>query len=428
MRKRMRSILGHAFVMGHRNLKSYGLLSVTIVLSFSLLLGYLLLTDSATFNNYKDLFQLRREVVRVYLGEFGSSRAQLLQEKVSQMADSHTMTVFQTTGDIYTHAEVEKDGSVYSKSGAATIDLICVPDHAWGVFDGLNEMKITWLDGQQHKDITLGGNEILLSEGIYYALELDKKETPLFRFPIDVHNGNLISDKWITMRVVGLLEDRYPLLEGEYPGVFDSSDNIHYRAKVVASAAAIHPSTLSNARWSMYSIVYSDTPETVAQLAETVGCPADSVYTYQNAALGEIRSQKSTKAVIAAALLLILGINLYSSFTNAMNDRKYEIGVKRAIGASAWAIVRQFLCESMLVMLANILLSIALVTDVAIIYKLIVEKTPNELGYLQEYILYLSPQSAAMFGICAVGLTVVFSLIFAYKSTRVEIVQYLKAE
>lgn len=428
MKKQIRSILGHAFVMGRRNLKSYGLLSVTIVLSFSLLLGYLLLTDSATFNKYKDLFQLRREVVRVYLGEAGSSRAQLFQEKVSQMEDSHAMTVFQTTGSLSTSAEVEVGDTTHLVDGSATIDLICVPDHAWGVFDGLNKLNITWLDGKQHTDIALGADEILLSEGIYYALELDKKETPLFRFPIHVHNGNLLGKKWVTMRVVGLLEDRYPLQEGEYPGVFDMSVNPHYRVKVVASTAAIHPSTLPNAAWSMFSIVYSDSPEEVAQLAETMGCRPDSVYTHQDTALAEIRTQKSTKAIIAAALLLILGINLYSSFTNAMNDRKYEIGVKRAIGASGWGIVRQFLYESMLVMVANILLSIALVTDVAIIYKLIAERTPNELGYLQDYILYLSPQSAAMFGICAVGLTVVFSLIFAYKSTRVEIVQYLKAE
>ena len=98
MKKQIRSILGHAFVMGRRNLKSYGLLSVTIVLSFSLLLGYLLLTDSATFNKYKDLFQLRREVVRVYLGEAGSAKAQVFQEKASQMEDTHAITIFQTLG------------------------------------------------------------------------------------------------------------------------------------------------------------------------------------------------------------------------------------------------------------------------------------------------------------------------------------------
>ena len=41
--------------MVSRTLQSYMLLSVTIVLSFSLLLGYLLYTDPASYNKYKDI-------------------------------------------------------------------------------------------------------------------------------------------------------------------------------------------------------------------------------------------------------------------------------------------------------------------------------------------------------------------------------------
>ena len=80
--------------------------------------------------------------------------------------------------------------------------------------------------------------------------------------------------------------------------------------------------------------------------------------------LETIRAQKTTKALITCAMLLILGINLYSSFSNALNERKFEIGVKRAIGASGFAIVRQFLYESLTVMVANILVSVALVVDI----------------------------------------------------------------
>lgn len=428
MKKRLRTILGHAFVMSRRHLKSYGMLSVTIALSFSLLLGYLLYTDSATYNEYKELFLLRREVVRVYLGDAGSAKAQVFQEKVRQMENTHSMNIFQVGGVFYTYVQVDTEGSTYSVSGNTQIDVICVPEHTWGVFDGLTELDVTWLEGQERDDITLAKDEILLSEGIYYGLRLDQKEAPLFRFPIQVHKGSLLTQEWLTMRVVGLVEDQYPLQEGEIPGVIDKERNPFYRVKVVASTEAIHPNNYPTASWSMFSIVYSDDPQAVAQLAETVGCVPDSAYTYQDEALAEIRHAKENKAIIACALLLLLGINLYSSFTNAMNDRKYEIGVKRALGASGWSIVRQFLYESVIVMAANILVSIALVADVAIVYKYIVERTPDEMGYLPDYILYISPYSVAMFGVCAVTLTVVFSLIFAYKSTRVEIVQYLKAE
>ena len=67
----------------------------------------------------------------------------------------------------------------------------------------------------------------------------------------------------------------------------------------------------------------------------------------------------------------------------------------------------------------------ALVVDVGVLYKIFMEW---QSGFLDTYVLYLTPHSMVIFGACAVTLTVVFSLIFAYKSTQVEIVQYLKAE
>ena len=45
-----------------------------------------------------------------------------------------------------------------------------------------------------------------------------------------------------------------------------------------------------------------------------------------------------------------------------------------------------------------------------------------------DYVLYITAESVAMFAVCALVLTVVFSFIFAYKATRVQIVDYLKAE
>ena len=45
-------ILKHSLTMVGRTLRSYMLLSVTIVLSFSLLLGYLGFVDSEIYNEY----------------------------------------------------------------------------------------------------------------------------------------------------------------------------------------------------------------------------------------------------------------------------------------------------------------------------------------------------------------------------------------
>ena len=181
-----------------------------------------------------------------------------------------------------------------------------------------------------------------------------------------------------------------------------------------------------------YAVFYSENPEKIYQLATDIGFDVslgDSVYRWQDAVRETIMTRKSTKALITCAMLLILGINLYSSFSNALSERKFEIGVKRAIGASSFSIVRQFLYESMIVMVVNILISVALVVDMALIYRLVMQNTVAKTNpFYQTYTLYLSPHSIGMFLTCSLTLTVVFSLIFAYKSTQVQVIDYLKAE
>lgn len=202
--------------------------------------------------------------------------------------------------------------------------------------------------------------------------------------------------------------------------------------QVVFSLDDVNPVTLpSDYRWTRKVTFYTEEPELVSQMITEMDSAlyVDAVYEDQNRALEKIQTEKSTKALVAAILLLLLGINLYSSFDNALNNRKFEIGVKRALGASAFSIVRQFFYEGLLVMIADILLSVAIVTDIAIAYKVIREAIPlDQWGTKMHFVLYISPYSIAIFVICALVLTVVFSFVFAYKSTQVQIVDYLKAE
>ena len=60
------SAIRHACKMLRRNFRGYGLLSVTIVLSFSILLGYLCFVDAALYNRYKELFAAPEQVVIAY--------------------------------------------------------------------------------------------------------------------------------------------------------------------------------------------------------------------------------------------------------------------------------------------------------------------------------------------------------------------------
>ena len=122
-------------------------------------------------------------------------------------------------------------------------------------------------------------------------------------------------------------------------------------------------------------------------------------------------------------LYVLLSINLFGCFSNALSERQFEIGVKRAIGASPMSIIGQFLIESLIVMLCNTLLAVVITVDALAIYKLY-----QYFAQGTTWIVSVSIYSLLMFVACSLGLTLVFSLFFAYRATRVEIVKYLKAE
>lgn len=227
----------------------------------------------------------------------------------------------------------------------------------------------------------------------------------------------------MTLKVVGLLKDDHPWTSLHTR----EEEGGSYICRILISQQSM-PAIQDMSLWNRKVYIYTENPESISQLAKSLGYYPYSVYEQQNEALAQMRYQMGSKAVVAAALLLLLGINLYSCFTNVLNDRKFEIGVKRAVGASAWSIVRQFVYESLIVITANIILSVALVTDIFIIYKFIYERIPDDWGNFRQWTIYISPYSVGIFLVCSVTLAVVFSLIFAYKSTKVEIVKYLKAE
>lgn len=417
-------ILRHSLTMVSRTLRSYALLSVTIVLSFSLLLGYLGFVDSEIYNEYKYIFQINRGNLKVNDGTSNSKRFDTLLEKVSQREDTSFYTVYDswvrmTDGQFTTSA-----GNVLH---AREIGVFFLSGHVWEFFVYFGApYTIQWFDGQQHDQVDLHSGEAILDVATYYALGLDELEKPAYTFRLTNYSGESLE---LVVKIVGLIDIGGPFFK-ENSSVLEYNDQ--YSPMLLLSANGMKDSDLSLLRPSRYAVFYSESPEAIYTLAKDLGLElslTDSVYRWQDSVQETIQARKSTKALITCAMLLILGINLYSSFSNALNERKFEIGVKRAIGASSFDIVRQFLYESFMVMTVNILLSIALVVDVGLIYRMIVQSTRGKTNFLYEtYTLYLSPHSIGMFLACSITLTVVFSLIFAYQSTQVQVIDYLKAE
>lgn len=391
------------------------MLSVTIILSFSILLGYLSFVDSGLFNQYKRVFAAPREVVTVYqYGEpFAKMRA--LTEMV-QTASPETQ-FYHYTGETTT----------LTQYGNVKADLTFLPSGKQPVFEmiasietgvGSTAEEIRPLFGRDAFD--LRGNEAIINECFYRALG-GTGEFPLQLFvPFSWADG---SNTVFSLSVVGVCSDEVE--NGDSTDFYlDESGQMAGFVQIYMSQEVLGARGAQDMVNPRHMIAFlSQTPEVVASYADQLDIIKHAACIAQDEAMEHIRIQKATKAVIALILLLLLGTNLYSSFSNALNGRKFEIGVKRAIGASSFAIVKQFLLEGMAVMLVNILFSVLIVTDILAVYKIY-----QTVALGNEWVISVSPHSIAMFAACSVSLTLVFSLLFAYQSTRVEIVQYLKAE
>lgn len=429
--KHSKSILRHAVTMVGRTLKSYALLSVTIVLSFALLLGYLVFTDSTLYNRYKVVFAANREMIHIEDMYLENGKLEALLNKAEQLGDTevvyyHSVMLYFTRQNLYLPEEgLKVDDELYAQ-------VFNLPKHTFTFCTWKSiPHEIVWLDGKEHTDINLGPNEVIVDEVLYHALEFDKMEEPEYTFYFHTY-GTTADALAYKAKIVGYIKDiayGWTLHEADPGHVYIGEGNM---STILLSSEEINFERfpVDEASWRRNIEIYSKSPEEMAAFAEKLDFIGafDARCIAQNQALEKIQTSNQTKAIIAAALLLLLGINLYSSFTNALNDRKFEIGVKRAVGASAWAIVRQFMYESILVMVVNILISIAVVADVFLVYKLYLLCLPEGQGRWVDWTIWLSSYSIGMFAACAVTLTVVFSLIFAYKSTQVQVVDYLKAE
>lgn len=394
-------------------------------------------TDSSLYNTYKDVLRKDRNVVVVYdqLLE-NKSLSLLLREKA---ADYGCISTIQFENAFF--GSIRNESSMIQLENGEKLEpvqtcVISVPSHAWCLYSvGGRELDVTWIDGKVHDDYHLNSGEILVDERLYKLFNLAEKEN---RFALRLSayygaDGSLVEQPFGgEFRVVGTIASEEPLKVQKRK---ENSDYVSFESKTlppVALAATDFNST-SHPQLNWYlptTVFYSTTPERVDSLIRSVGITAniDAAYAAQNRALQTMQNKIELKMIITMTMLIVLGINLYSCFSNALNDRKFEVGVKRAVGASKWHIIKQFLYESLLVMAVNTLASVWLVLTVALTYKVVFEHTPNGVGEYFTYTLTISPYSIGMFALCALTLTVVFSLIFAYKTTQVQIVDYLKAE
>lgn len=376
----------HACKMVKKTYKNYLLLSVTIFISFSIMLAYLVFTDSNIHNKYDELMGASPNVF-LSTNSYDENIVDMnnLINELEKLKDTRYYMVGETTG-------------MTSYGNQCAVDIM--PTYTWAIFDYAN------LDG------FIGPRRIQMNGKWGFSLGSDEVIIPR---SMDDGTGNL--DLVLTRENGEKTLKKYKVV-----GIYDDNDHDLSETQVIyISAASIGGENIDKSNCMI--VIYAEYPEYVIQLLNHLDLTCVNVIEDQVNAIKEKNELIKGKYIIAVVLFILLGINLYSSFANTLNDRKFEIGVKRAIGAGKKDIMIQFVVEGIVVMLINIMMSVILIMNVTVVYKYIQMKLHDI-----RYTVIMSRESVILFTIFAFFLTLTFSLLFAYKSTKVEIIKYLKEE
>jgi lipoprotein-releasing system permease protein len=87
----------------------------------------------------------------------------------------------------------------------------------------------------------------------------------------------------------------------------------------------------------------------LASLPETVGCRVESWRDFNRAFFGALRMEKTMMMLIIGLIFIVVGVNIYHSLRRSIYERRDEIGLLRAVGASPRAVRSVFVCTGALI-------------------------------------------------------------------------------
>lgn len=396
-------IISHALLMVKKTIRNYMLLSVTALISFSVMFVYLMYTDSNIYNKYREIMGSDSQVIlsiNAYSDET-IRKMNMLTEQLKKYEDTNYYFIN------YTNA--------INTFGGQDCEIVVLPNYTWALFEldsGGEEDNYgipSRVEVNGKKEILLKDNEAIVSKKVYEYLDAEYGKDKYVNLVFTDKDGNEFLRKY---SVVGMYEKE----ENNYldPENNDTGDKIYISDSYITSNSEII---------NISAIIKSDSANEISKLMRDMGLACINTFEDKSMAISEKNIVVKNKYIIAIVLFVLLGINLYSSFLNALNERKFEIGIKRAIGAGKFDIMLQFLIEGIFVMVINIVLSVLIGIALMIMYKYI-RYVVND--YV--FVVTMTKQSVILYLLFSFFLSLLFSMIFAYKSTCVEIIKYLKEE
>ena len=379
----MFNIIKHSIQMARKTWKEYLFLIITMSLSLSFLLGFFVYTDTAEYNENKELFSKPKQLIT--LSNPDKNKLDMLEENLKEE-------------DKIEYYKYMQQGVEYKSHMGEEYEIYFIPSNLQTLFfDDLTSLALT-----SGNKIKLNKEEVYVSYTLFQGLPKDKNGKKYIDLPIKYKHNNETVKRYYVKECYNL--------KGEF-----------VREKVFVSLNSVQTEKIDYENIGVGII--TNKLDGMISLLQTLGIDYISPYELQEAQKLAIRTDIYTKLVIAIILYILLGVNIYSSFNNTLNKRKFEIGVRRAVGARKRDITLQFLTESIFIMLISVLISVIIIVYISLIYKIVMYEC-----YMEIITIYITKYSRIAFLVVSFFMLVCFSLLFSYKATTIQIVSYLKGE
>ena len=371
------------------NKKKYLFLSITITISVVLLFGYIIVEDSTMFNRYKELLPLKDDISVVLGNDDGKD--------LIKMRDILRKSKSINYG--YTYCEQQQ---VLKQYGNLNVQIQFIPNTIFEhyVFSGNYLKKVLF----EKDNVHIADDEIIVEKNFYDYL--NKHNINTIMLPISIEKGKKIVKK---VKVIG-----YCIVDDELL----KKDNLSVEYSYIFASNSLLKET--NQCVNYKTLLFSDDRNELEKIQTQYNLDIYSIKYYKENAKQEMLNKVKSKFVLLIIIYFLLSINLYSSFSNCLSSRKYEIGVMRAIGISRKNIIKQFFFEGMVITILNVIISVWIGLFLVIVFKCLFAESG--------WIIYMSKYSVFDFLGISIFLCLFYSVLFAYKTTKVDILENLRNE
>lgn len=406
----MKKRIEHIFLMISKNMQAYRALSITIVLSFSIFLGFITWMDTINYNHFKEIMAAPSNVV---MAEFEEPS---MEKNLCRLLEQDNISY-----EYYMYLKV--NGHQMQENTKTNFIYYGIPNSVSRVFDGSNIDNYMYPDEIHIKSgvesFCIEKNEAIIEESFLHLLGKTYSDLPFEYETIFEESEDQLYR--LNLKIVGVCEDSQ---YGEIKINSETGDIESVVTRLYVNQKTLSEYDLSqNLSIERGIVITSNQPERVAAYMRSLGMIAVSAAESKSEVNQQMRNQAQMKTIVLLLLMIILGVNMFGSMANVIAKREYEIGIKRAVGATAKNIVFQFFGESMAIMLVDMLIAVLVVSILSTIAKIFIFLTQHGIWTVK-----INRFSILSYLVASTSIILIFSLYLAYRATKVEIVSQLKSE